>query len=133
MSETCLDSSAVLGDDCLEIPGYNLVRCDYSTNTKSGGVCVSYKSYLLLKVLNMKHLQECLNIEFYIGKKICRLISVYRSPSQKQKIANVVPVFRKGEKQCVKNYCPLFLLPICSKYLKELYIIIHTIILLITI
>ena len=36
----------------------------------------------------MKHLQECLNIEFSIGKKICRLISLYRSPSQNQKEFN---------------------------------------------
>ena len=57
LSETYLDSSTVLGDDSLEIPGYILVRCDHSTNTKRGGVCVYYKSYLPLKVLNMKHLQ----------------------------------------------------------------------------
>ena len=88
LSETYLDSSTVLGDDSLEIPGYNLVRCDHSTNTKRGGVCVYYKSYLPLKVLNMKHLQECLNIEFSIGKKICRLISLYRSPSQNQEEFN---------------------------------------------
>ena len=30
----------------------------------------------------MKHLQECLKNEFSIGKKICRLISLYKSPSQ---------------------------------------------------
>ena len=36
----------------------------------------------------MKHLQECLNIEFSIGKKICRLISLYRSPSQNQEEFN---------------------------------------------
>ena len=59
LSETYLDSSTALSDDSLEIPGYNLVRCDYSTNTKRGGFCVYYKSYLPLKVLNMKHLQEC--------------------------------------------------------------------------
>ena len=81
-SKTYLDSSTVLGDDSLEIPGYNLVPCDHSTNTKRGGVCVYYKLYLPLKVLNMKHLQECLNIEFSIGQKICRLILPYRSPSQ---------------------------------------------------
>ena len=40
MSETCLDSSTGLGNDSLEIPGYNLVRCDHSSNTKLGGVCV---------------------------------------------------------------------------------------------
>ena len=82
MSETYLDSSTILDDDSLEILGYNLVRCDHSTNTKRGGVCVYCKSYPSLKVLNMKHLQECLNIEFSIGKKICRLISLYRSLSR---------------------------------------------------
>ena len=40
MSETCLDSSTALGNDSLEIPGYNLVRCDHSSNTKLAGVCV---------------------------------------------------------------------------------------------
>ena len=36
----------------------------------------------------MKHLQECLNIEFCIGKNFCRLISLYRSPSQTQEEFN---------------------------------------------
>ena len=88
LSETYLGSSTVLGDESLEIPGYNLLRCDHSMNTKREGVCVCYKSYLPLKILNMKHLQECLNIEFSIRKKICRLILLYRSPSQNQKDLN---------------------------------------------
>ena len=88
LSETYLDSSTVLSDDSLEIPGYNLVQCDHSTNTKRGDVCVYYKSYLPTKVLNMKRLQECLDIEFSIEKKICRLISLHRSPSQNQEEFN---------------------------------------------
>ena len=36
----------------------------------------------------MKHLQEYLNIEFCVGKKICRLISLYRSSSQSQEEFN---------------------------------------------
>ena len=85
LSEAYLYSSTVLEGDSLEIHGYNLVRCDHSTNNKHGGVCFYYKSFFPLKVLNMKHLQECLNIEFSIGNKICRLISLYRYPSQNQK------------------------------------------------
>ena len=80
MSEAYLDSSTVFGDDSLDIPRYNLVWCDHSSKTKRGGVCVYYKSHLALKVLNMKHFQEWLNIEFSKGKKTCRLI--YKSSSQ---------------------------------------------------
>ena len=36
----------------------------------------------------MKHLQKCLSIEFSIRKKICRLVLLYRSPSQNQKEFN---------------------------------------------
>ena len=36
----------------------------------------------------MKHLQDCLNIEFSMGKKICRPISLYRYPSQNQEEFN---------------------------------------------
>ena len=64
------------------------MHCDHSRNTKRGGGCVYYKLYLPLKVLNMKHLQECLNIEFSIGKRICRLILLYRSRSQNQEEFN---------------------------------------------
>ena len=78
----------MLGDDNFELPGHNLVQCDHSSNTKRWNVCVYYKPYLTLIFLNMKHFQECLNIEFSIGKKICRLISLYRSPSQNQEKFN---------------------------------------------
>ena len=36
------------------------------------------------------------------------------------KKANVVPVFKKGDKQCVKNYRPVSLLPICSKIFERI-------------
>ena len=34
LSEKYLDSSVGLGDDNFELPGYNLVQCDHSSNTK---------------------------------------------------------------------------------------------------
>ena len=34
------------------------------------------------------------------------------------KVANVTPIFKKGDKQLVKNYRPISLLPICGKILE---------------
>ena len=34
--------------------------------------------------------------------------------------ANVVPTFKKGDKQCIKNYCPVSLLPVCGKVFERL-------------
>ena len=35
------------------------------------------------------------------------------------KCANVTPVFKKGDKQLIKNYRPISLLPICGKILEK--------------
>ena len=43
-------------------------------------------------------------------------------PSEWKK-ANVVPVFKKGDKQLVKNYCPISLLPITGKIFEDYFII----------
>ena len=40
-------------------------------------------------------------------------------PSERKK-ANVVPTFKKGDKQCIKNYCPVSLLPVCGKVFEQL-------------
>ena len=75
LSETYLDSAVPLDDDNLVISGYN---------TKRGGVCLYYKNYLPLRVLNISYLKECLNFELKIGDKSCTSIALYWSPSQSQ-------------------------------------------------
>ena len=40
-------------------------------------------------------------------------------PSDWKKV-NVVPVFKKGNKQLLKNYCPISLLPIIGKIFEKL-------------
>ena len=47
------------------------------------------------------------------------------------KLANVNPIFKKGDKQLIKNYRPISLLPICGKVLENiifnnLYTYLHT-------
>ena len=84
LSETYLDSTVPLDDVNLVISGYNFIRSDHPSNTKRGGVCLYYKNYLPLRVLNISYLKECLNFELKIGDKSCNFIALYRSPSQSQ-------------------------------------------------
>ena len=52
LSETYLDSTVPFDDDNLVISGYNLIRSDHPSNTKRGCICLYYKNYLPLRVLN---------------------------------------------------------------------------------
>ena len=84
LSETYLDSTVPLDDVNLVIFRYNLIHYDHPSNTKRGGVCLYYKNYLPLRVLNISYLKECLNFEHKIGDKSCNFIALYRSPSHSQ-------------------------------------------------
>ena len=84
LSETYLDSTVPLDNDNLVISGYNLIRSDHPSNTKRGGVCLYYKNYLPLRVLNISYSKQCLNFELKSGDKSGTFIALYRSPSQSQ-------------------------------------------------
>ena len=84
LSETYLDSSGAPDDDNLLISGYSLVRSDHPSNNKRGGVCVYYKTFLPMRVLDIQYLHECINFELKIGDKLCNFVALYRSPSQTQ-------------------------------------------------
>ena len=45
---------------------------------------------------------------------------VYFNASEK-KTNVVVPIHKKGDKQTLKNYHPVFLIPICSKIFERLF------------
>ena len=48
------------------------------------GLCIYYKYFLPLKVIDTQYLQECINFEMKIGEKLCNFTALYRSPSQSQ-------------------------------------------------
>ena len=84
LSETYLNASIPNDDVSLDVPGYNLFRADHPSNTKRGGVCIYYRNSLPLKIIGIHYLQECINFEIMIGGKLCRFVSLYRSPNQSE-------------------------------------------------
>ena len=83
-SETYLNASISNDDDSLEVPGYNLFKADHPSNTKRGGPCIYYRNSFALKILDIHYLQEGINFDIMIGGKLCRFVSLYRSPNQSQ-------------------------------------------------
>ena len=57
-------------------------RVDHPSNINRCGVCVYYKTSLPLKLLDIKYLQECINLELIIRDNLFSFIILYRSPSQ---------------------------------------------------
>ena len=61
------------------------------------------------------------------GVSVCKPLEIafrtclnYGKFPEEWKKSNVVPVFKKGDKQCVKNYRSASLLPICSKIFERI-------------
>ena len=79
-----LDSTISTNNNNLIIPGYDLYRADHPSNGKRGGIRIYYKNCFLLKITNIKYLQECINFDIKIGGKLCTLVTLYRSPNQSQ-------------------------------------------------
>ena len=63
------------------------------------------------------------------GKSICRPLELIFNEcisngvfSSEWKKGNVVPIHKKSDRQCLENYRPVSLLPICGKILERLII-----------
>ena len=81
-SETYLNNSLYTDDDQLAFPGYNLIRADNPNNTKRGGVCIYYRNFLSVKIINVNILNECLICELSFLSRRVYLVGIYRIPSQ---------------------------------------------------
>ena len=53
ISGTCFDSSILVDDKRIELDGYNLIKANHTNNTRTGGVCIYYKEFLVIKVLDV--------------------------------------------------------------------------------
>ena len=65
-----------------QLDGYSLVRSDYPSDSKRGGVCLYYKESLSVKIINSLARIECILCEVFI--EYCKgfIAVMYRSPSQ---------------------------------------------------
>ena len=82
LSETVLNSKFLTDNVHLQVPGYSIAWVDHPSKTKRGGVCAYYKKSFSLNLLDIKYLQECINLEPTIIDNVCNFIILYRSPSQ---------------------------------------------------
>ena len=65
------------------INGYSLLKVDHPSNSKRGGVCLSFKEHLPLITRNyLSILQERLVTEIILDIEKCCLTCSYRSPNQ---------------------------------------------------
>ena len=76
ISETYLDSGTPSDDNNLEISGYTLVLSNHPSNNKRGGICIYYKIFLPLKILNVQYLQEHICLDLKIDNKTCKFLSL---------------------------------------------------------
>ena len=80
---------------------------------------------------NKAHGQDNISIRMIkiCGKSICKTLRKIFEESLRTgtfplewKRANIVPTFKKGDKQIYKNYRPVLLLPFLGKFLKDLFL-----------
>ena len=56
--ETYLNCRITEDDDSLRISGYDLIRPDYPSNNKTGGVTIYYKTFLPLKLMHVNYIKS---------------------------------------------------------------------------
>ena len=61
-----------------------MIRSDYPSSKKRGGICIYYKNFLPLKVTVVRLLEACVAFDLIISNKLCSFVALYRSPSQSQ-------------------------------------------------
>ena len=78
ISESYLDSTVSLDDNCLSLNGYNITHTDHPDNFKRGGVCM----YLSLRIISTSYFDQCLLCEVTCQNQKAYIAVIYRAPSQ---------------------------------------------------
>ena len=60
LSETYLDRNIASDNDNLEFSEYSLIRSDHPSNSKCGDICIYYKNFLHLRVLDIQYFMNAL-------------------------------------------------------------------------
>ena len=82
LSETFLSPSVISTLDSLNIDGYNIVRSDYPSISKRGGVSCYFEGSLPIRTFKITSMAECLVLEMLHNNKLVIVSAIYRSPSQ---------------------------------------------------
>ena len=83
LSETFLNSCIESNDDRISVDGYNLIRLDHPSDSKTDGVCIYYKGHVpLSKRDDICTLNNCLVTEICSKDEKYFLTCIYHSPSE---------------------------------------------------
>ena len=116
-----LNNSNVLHNNLAKLTNISLDTVNFST----GGISKIINNLDLDKA----HGHDMLSIRMIklCGNSICKPLSIIFNDCLKEgkfpsdwKKAHVAPVHKKGDKQCLENYRPISLLPICSEIFERL-------------
>ena len=82
--ETFLNSDISCDDNNFQLRGFDLINAEYRSNTKRGEVCIYYRNFLPLKLINVHYLNECITVKIKLGDKIWNFVFLYRSTKQSE-------------------------------------------------
>ena len=107
--------SVILSSELKLLTEHTLTSCDFSETD-------------ILRIINNQDSNKAHGHDVNLcGETTCRPINIIfkvclntgKFPSEWKK-GNVVPIYKKDDKQNVNNYCPVSLLPICGKMFERL-------------
>ena len=81
----------------MEISGCNLVLFDHASGKKRAGLCLYYKSYLPLRMIDINYSNDCVRFELMVSDKRFNVIALYSSLSQSQDLLESFKVNLKAK------------------------------------